>query len=200
MIPDWTLIVSDLYQSVRLLREANAQLEGGFQLLHAAFSVEHFLQGLTQRKCNFHIVFFNRHSALCVPRNTSKANRAKYLLARWAIICHLQRNLWKTHPAIEIHVFQSVRSQGFVQYLRDSGIYFLMCHDGANAIPISEDLSIQDKSEAEKNDIHMEELERRKVFRALICELIRQGYNVALINGLEWADTKVSRTICVVFF
>lgn len=66
-----------------------------------------------------------------------------------------------------------------------------MCHDGANAVPTLEEPLIQSKSEAEKRDIEIAELERKTAFRAFICELIRRGYNVALINGLEWADTKV---------
>ena len=66
-----------------------------------------------------------------------------------------------------------------------------MCHDGANSVSTSEDPSIQSKSDAEQRDVESEELRRRTAFRALICELVRQGYNVALINGLEWADTKV---------
>lgn len=70
-----------------------------------------------------------------------------------------------------------------------------MCHDGANAIPISEDLSIQEKSATEKRNIATEEYRRKLAFRVQICELVRQGYNVALINGLEWLDTKVGSTI-----
>ena len=66
-----------------------------------------------------------------------------------------------------------------------------MCHDGANSVSTSEEPSIQSKSDAERRDIESEELKRRTAFRALICEIVRQGYNVALINGLEWADTKV---------
>lgn len=66
-----------------------------------------------------------------------------------------------------------------------------MCHDGANAIPTSEDPFIQNKSKAEKHDIETQEHGRKVAFRALICELVRQGYNIALINGLEWLDTKV---------
>ena len=37
---------------------------GGFQLLHAVYAVEYFLQGLIQRKCNFHVVFFDNHKDL----------------------------------------------------------------------------------------------------------------------------------------
>ena len=44
---------------------------GGFQLLHAVYEVEAFLQNLRQRRCNFHLVFFNSNERLCIPPNTS---------------------------------------------------------------------------------------------------------------------------------
>ena len=42
-----------------------------------------------------------------------------------------------------------------------------------------------------KAKIEEEELSRKTLFRTMICFLINHGYNVALINGLEWQDTKV---------
>lgn len=108
----------------------------------------------------------------------------------------MQVNISNIHPSIKVHVFQSVRSPDFVDYLKSSGIYFLMCHDGANAIRTSEDPLIQSKTNAEKHEIETQESRRRVAFRALICELVRQGYNVALINGLEWLDTKVYSAPC----
>jgi len=35
----------------------------GFQLLHAAYEVERFLESLVRRLCNFHIVFFDSLSS-----------------------------------------------------------------------------------------------------------------------------------------
>jgi hypothetical protein len=164
---------------------------GGFQLLHAAYAVEYFLNGLVQRKCNFHIVFFEKHEELCIPRGTSASNSNKYTLARAAIIRHLSVHLRKSRPSIELHVFQSLNDPRFLRYLNVSGIYFVMCHDGANPVPASEDPSTLVKSEAERNRIESRETSRKVAFRGMICWLINQGYNAALINGLEWADTKV---------
>ena len=153
--------------------------------------MEYFIQGLVQRKCNLHIVFFTEHENLCVPRNTSTPNKPKYFLARAAIIRHLQANLGKAHPSIEIHVFASAHSQDFLDFLEVSGVYFVMSHDGANLVPTSEDSAIQALSDEAKDDVEKQELSRRRSFRTMICSLITQGYNVALINGLEWQDTKV---------
>ena len=67
-----------------------------------------------------------------------------------------------------------------------------MSHDGASPFPTSKDSAIQGLSEETKDDIKKQELSNRRSFRTMICFLITQGYNIALINGLEWQDTKVS--------
>lgn len=40
--------------------------------------------------------------------------------------------------------------------------------------------------------VQAQEIRRKTTFRAMIYTLIDWGYNVALINGLEFIDTKVS--------
>ena len=139
------------------------------------------------------IVFFDDHKELCVPRSTSTIKRQKYLFARAAIIRHLRMNLQKSHPTIEVHVFQRIRSKEFVEFLTITGVYFVMCHDGANPVAASNDPAIQKLSDEAQGLIEQQESTRKVLFRAMICFLINQGYNVALINGLEWQDTKVSR-------
>ena len=99
----------------------------------------------------------------------------------------------KVYPLIEIRAFQSVQSPVFLRYLRASGAYFLMGHDGSNAIPTSQDSSIESKTDDEKQSVEYQETRRKVLFRMMIYALIDQGYNVALVNGLEWADTKVGR-------
>ena len=159
---------------------------GGFQLLHAVYVVEYFLQGLIQRKCNFHIVFFGNHKDLCLPRGVSAANKPKYMLARAAIQRHLSVNIPKSQPTLVIHSFASIQDTAFQEYLRATGVYFVMCHDGANPLP----LPVND--EKAQTEIAAQETSRKVAFRQMICQLISQSYSIALINGLEWADTKVS--------
>lgn len=165
---------------------------GGFQLLHAVYAVEYFLQGLIQRKCNFHVVFFDNHRDLCLPRGVPTIARPKYLLARAAIQRHLSVNLRESHPNLEIHSFASEQDAAFREYLKATGVYFVMCHDGANPGPLSADLSLPRANEEEQAEVDAQETSRKVAFRTMICWLINESYNVALINGLEWADTKVA--------
>ncbi|KAF6231914.1 hypothetical protein HO173_009751 [Letharia columbiana] len=127
---------------LRCFSNADLDLDRGFQLLHAVYAVEYFLQGLIQRKCNFHVVFFDNHRELCLPRGVPVIDRPKYLLARAAIQRHLSVNLRQSHPALEIHSFASEQDTAFRAYLKATGIYFVMCHDGANPVPLSTDPSL----------------------------------------------------------
>lgn len=156
------------------------------------YTVEYFLQGLIQRKCNFQIVFFDNHKDLCLPRGVLAIDRPKYLLARAAIQRHLRVNLRESHPTLEIHSFTSNQDTAFRDYLNSTGVYFVMCHDGANPGPSSTDLSMPRANEEEQAEVNAQETSRKVAFRTMINWLINESYNVALINGLEWADTKVA--------
>jgi hypothetical protein len=59
-----------------------------------------------------------------------------------------------------------------------SGVYFIMCHDGATQA-ISEPQTPRDRFTKFR-------------FRRMIRLFVLLGFNVALINGLEVRDTKVS--------
>ncbi|CAK4000049.1 P-loop containing nucleoside triphosphate hydrolase [Lecanosticta acicola] len=155
----------------------------GCQLLHAVYNVEHFLANLVQRKCNFSLVFFTSNAHLCIPSTAQKANDSKYLLARAALIRHLQSNL-KAHPQIAIRQFPSWSSPDFLQYLHTTSPYFLMAHDGA--------LPVDRRSKHVVNDTDtMQQPASRAPLRRMILSFIARGFNVALVNGLEWRDTKV---------
>ncbi|KAL8714617.1 MAG: hypothetical protein Q9220_001565 [cf. Caloplaca sp. 1 TL-2023] len=163
----------------------------GFQLLHAAYAVEHFLQGLVQRKCNFHIVFFELHKELCIPRATPAASRSRYLLARAIVMRHLTVNLKVSHPSIRVYVFKSALDPAFQDYLTASGAYFVMTHDGANPLPLENDPRYANGNGPDLESLEHIEIQRRSILRTTIFTLISHGYNVALINGLEWMDTKI---------
>ena len=119
-------------------------------------------------------------------------NRPKYVLARAVIRRHLSVNLRKSHPTLEIHSFASVLDTAFSDYLKATGVYFVMCHDGANPAPQSTNMSLPGANEEERATVDTQETSRKVAFRMMICWLINKSYNVALINGLEWADTKVA--------
>ncbi len=154
--------------------------------------MEYFLQGLIQRKCNFQVVFFDEHKDLCVPRGVSAIKKLKYLLARAVIKRHLNINLRGSHPTLEIHSFASENDPAFREYLKTSGVYFVMCHDGANPKPLPTGVLSQGANERGQAEVDAQETFRKVAFRRMIGWLINESYNVALINGLEWADTKVA--------
>ncbi|KAK3113657.1 hypothetical protein LTR53_008839 [Teratosphaeriaceae sp. CCFEE 6253] len=170
---------------LRCFTDTKLDFSPGFQMLHAAYNVEHFLHNLVKRKCNFAIVFFESNRSLCVPATASGEDAAKYHLARTAIIRHLQINLPKVHHEIGVSVFPSYVSDEFMKYLSATGPYFVMMHDGAQT--------------AERRGKHMKPAaaadstpgEGRVGLRHMIVHFAERGYNVALANGLEWRDTKV---------
>jgi len=168
---------------LRCFSDPKLDFQDGFQMLHAAYIVETFLAGLVRRKCNFHIVFFDQHQHLCIPP-TSEANESKekYLLARAAIMRHLQCNLPGTGP--EVKRFESITSEAFDEYRQTTGLYFMMCHDGAT-LPTRSPVNVGHPHVA-RNQI---------ACRHMIQSFIRKGYNVALVNGLEWMDTKVMTVV-----
>jgi superfamily II RNA helicase len=168
---------------LRCFDDANLDFNPGFQLLHAAYNAEHFLHNLASRKCNFHITFFECNRKLCIPETTDAKDASKYLLAREAIIRHLQANLASSHPEIKVNVFDSYEAQAFSDYLQRTSLYFMMTHDGASPI--------DRKGKHIGQDTQAVSHTQRLPLRRMLLSFLARGYNVALINGLEWMDTKI---------
>ncbi|KAJ4411487.1 hypothetical protein N0V91_001271 [Didymella pomorum] len=178
--------------------DAQIDFEPGLQLLHASYAVEKFLHGLVSRRCNFHIAFFDEYQDLCVPQDASPAVSEKYLLARSAIIRHLQVNLRPVHPDIEIKVFSSSTSEAFEEYLNTTDVYFVLCHDGASTRDVRkrqvfskelENLKGEDKSVQERHEQYKASL------RTFIYSMMQRGYSTALVNGVEFQDTKAIASV-----
>ncbi|KAH8731978.1 hypothetical protein GQ44DRAFT_755334 [Phaeosphaeriaceae sp. PMI808] len=183
---------------LQCFNDNHLDFDPGYQLLHASYAVEKFLHGLVSRRCNFHIAFFDDFQDLCVPQEASLATKEKYLLARVAIIRHLQVNLQLVHPDIEVHQFPSTFSDDFAEYLQTTDLYFVLCHDGASVTDLQKRAIPQNESEAlEDEDSSLNERQKtyKSSFRTLIYNLMQRGYNTALVNGLEWQDTKVVTTV-----
>ncbi|EME81421.1 uncharacterized protein MYCFIDRAFT_189548 [Pseudocercospora fijiensis CIRAD86] len=157
----------------------------GLQLLHAAWTVEHFLHQLVKRKCNFHVVFFDSNRELCLPSppqaQACPQRAARYYLARASIIRHLQAHVPKIHPSIAIDIFSSWQSPEFIEYLEHTSPYFVMLHDGAQA----------DEKAVEDAHANRPWSPDRIALRRMIGAFVERGFNIALVNGLEWRDTKV---------
>jgi hypothetical protein len=157
-------------------------------------------------------VFFAENAHLCVPVGALDELRYRYLLAREAIIRHLRENTPATASAKRIKEFSSYRSSEFCSYLLTSGAYFFMCHDGsfpessANKVTVdshkesetlleeldSTDDGETDKEQADDSAPAKEVLQYRIDLRRMIYHFMGHGYNVALINSLEFRDTKVN--------
>ncbi len=67
-----------------------------------------------------------------------------------------------------------------------------MCHDGAGRealVSLDIENDNVDATNAPSNDV---EIARKTKLRTMIFDFLAQGYNAALVNGLDWVDTKVS--------
>lgn len=178
--------------------DAQIDFEPGLQLLHASYAVEKFLHGLVSRRCNFHIAFFDDYQDLCVPQDASPAVSEKYLLARAAIIRHLQVNLRPVHPDIEVKVFPSSTSAAFEEYLSVTDVYFVLCHDGASMKDVRKMAVSQkdvDSLSSDERSLEKRHEQYKASLRTLIYSMMQRGYSTALVNGLEFQDTKAIASV-----
>ena len=155
------------------------------------FLVENFIHNLVRRKCNFDLVFFESNADLCVPPDTLPHNKSKYQLARRVIFAHLRAHLPTAFPDTKIISFVSIQDATFKAYLDSQKPYFVMCHDGAGkaaSVCLDIDSDNANATSAQSNDA---ELSRKTRLRTMIFDFLAQGYNAALVNGLDWVDTKV---------
>lgn len=135
------------------------------------------MENLVKRYCQFHIGFFAEHEYLCIPHGAPANKWSRYLLARSAIIHHLTLRLPSSGTTIEIHEFPSLDSDAFKEYLQVSPIHFVMAHDGA----------------AKHNNEGVPEAAKyaRNWLRGIIWYFNIHKLNVALINRIEFVDSKV---------
>jgi hypothetical protein len=164
---------------------------GGFQLLHAVYAVEKFLENLVKRHCQFHVVFFEgrflpiswakpllrghlENANLCIPNGLRHTLRSRYLLAREVIKRHLSIRLPSSQHDVELHTFPSLESREFKEYLHEFPIHFVMSHDGTGG---------SDRVPGDE--------EAKTLLRGLIWWFNTRKLNVALINRIEFRDSKV---------
>jgi hypothetical protein len=113
--------------------------------------------------------FLIENKQLCIPSDTEPSQQGRYLLARTAIKQHLQRRLPESHPDVAVNSFSSLDSEEFQDYLHNTPIHFVMAHDGA----------------ATANKLV------KVVLRGMIWFFNSHKLNVALINRIEFCDSKV---------
>ncbi|KAH8601965.1 hypothetical protein B0O99DRAFT_607849 [Bisporella sp. PMI_857] len=173
-----------LIEGDSLLREcfedSRIDFKDGFQLLHAVYVVERFLQDLVKRHCNFHIAFFDENAELCIPRGVHRLRKSRYLLARTVIKRHLSIHLVSAKTHILVGSFPSLESPEFREYLDNNPVHFVMAHDGAKKVG-------QESTEKSKNDDELAKV----LLRGMIWWFNTHKLNVALINFVEFRDAKV---------
>ncbi len=174
---------------------------GGFQLLHAVYLVERFLHGLYVRRCKFDIVFFRKHEQLAISPTVRPQDRAKFRLAREVVIHHLMVHRERYQP-VALRLFDSTADPSFLTYLANAGNYFVMCHDGGDGgISLGQHLTAAQQLERKRRDFlypadrpergNGAQAPETLALRATIIAFIERGLGVALINSVEFRDTKV---------
>ncbi|KAJ5340845.1 hypothetical protein N7541_009969 [Penicillium brevicompactum] len=180
----------------------------GLQVLHATYLVEQVIYKLRQRRCVFDIVFFAENAQCCIPPMADSGSHDKYLLAREAITQHLISIQGQVSPPFQVLKFRDIRSRDFGAYLNSCGAYLFICHDGAVAattrvaytdtdtesdVSLSTDIDkggLEDEGDTASFTAPHAETSKLKL-RAMIHCFSDCGYNTALINSLEFLDTKV---------
>jgi hypothetical protein len=110
------------------LGRGQVDIEDGFQLLHAIYEAEKFLDQLRRRNCNFHVVFFDSHDFLAAPSSVKAENVPKALLIRKILIAHLKRSMVGSEHVIA-HL-ASPEDKGFARYLEENAVQFFFVYDG----------------------------------------------------------------------
>ncbi|SPO02147.1 related to antiviral protein and putative helicase [Cephalotrichum gorgonifer] len=146
------------------LGSAKVDYDHGFQLLHAIYAVEAFLDNLERRGCRFNIVWFDNEEDLCVP--PSAKNPEPYLLTRAIIIKHFARHNELSESGKLSFQFSEVDTAEYGQYLKDNAVHFFLCLDGYTSFG------------DEKDPRGMRYLE-------LAYSHGLRGYNVAFLDTLE---------------
>ena len=150
----------------------------GFQLLHAVHAIESFLRKMVDRGCNFHIVWFDRYSHLCIPCDVPEGESYKYLLTRAVMIQHLARARAEdaaldTGSGKSLR-FKDINHDSFLLYLKQTPLHFFMCRDdGATHLELDAGV-----------------LDHLSVAYQMACN----GYRLAFIDNVEFKSSKVSRT------
>ncbi|KAI5803279.1 DEAD/DEAH box helicase-like protein [Peziza echinospora] len=158
-------------------------MNDGFQLLHAVYTVERFLSDLEKRTCSFHVVFFESHQTLSVPETIPLSRVNKYLLTRACLIQHLDRFSEASSNKSVFH-FSSPQDAAFTEYLSEFRPYFVLAHDGAR---VKRAGAIADAEDGLKRHLDAEE----QVFLGFIWDIMGRGYTVGLVNEVEFEDSKV---------
>ena len=165
----------------RIFSDERVDFSAGFQLIHAVYAIEHFLENLRVRNCVFDVVFFEEHRRICVPAWNSQA-AWKYDFAREVIIKHL--SAVKRDGDLFLVSFAGVGDPKFIEWLDKKRPLFVMAHDG-------EDILLQRGEGVEV--AALEGAAPNWEVKAMLYKFmhIGRGYNISLVNSVAFEDSKV---------
>ncbi|CAH3109022.1 unnamed protein product, partial [Pocillopora meandrina] len=154
---------------LELLCQNSLDWQHGGQFLHLTYLLERFLQYFKDKGGVFHVVFFEEMEIIW-------RSRPSMLLARQALILHLQHN---TPFTIETSI-ASVWDKHWKEYIDRNIPAFLVLTDAEN-VPWKK------TGETKKLDVAVEFF-----FRCLLLHCLGQGLNCVFISGVQMTATKVT--------
>ncbi|CAG8479082.1 3193_t:CDS:2 [Funneliformis caledonium] len=152
----------------------------GGQFLALTFLVENFLNKLKERKCVFHVVFFDDYQSLW-------NNQPVLRIAREIIIDHLKSQ----NTGVPIVNFKNWWSPEWNEYLANRQPLFTLVGDGS-----TEHLEIDVTSEEIQHDSPLfgiatkNSLKMTVVFRAFLFHSLHIDLPVALLPGMEFRESR----------
>jgi len=168
-----------------IFSDSRIDFSSGFQLLHAVYAVEQFLDNLARRNCVFDVVFFEHHRRVAVPA-WNNAAAWKYAFARAVVVRHLAA--LKREGVRFVYRFKSVRDDAFLAWLQARRPLFVMAHDGADIL----EKGVEGQAVAKDYEAAEEWEVKAMIYRFMH---MGRGYNVAQINSVIFADSKVHMTL-----
>jgi hypothetical protein len=129
------------------------------------------------------------NAELCMPPGTPATHRSRYLLARSIIKRHLAVHLPDAQPNLAVNVFSSLNCAEFQEYLRLCPIHFVMAHDGSQKSITS--APAVDLLDPDTQPLDNDEKWTKILLRGMIRTFNAHRLNIALINRIEFRDSKV---------
>jgi hypothetical protein len=164
----------------RCFSDSRLNFATGFPMLHAVYIVERFLENMIKRKCVFDIVFFQLDQRVCIPPGR-RVHPMRWLCARAAIISHL-KSLGGSYG--ETKSFKGFLDEGFIAWVDSRKPMFIMADDG-------DDIDVDEEEQKERAVTHGEVFDRKMKLMIRRLMQLGEGTNIALINQVEFVDSKV---------
>ncbi|KAJ7605051.1 hypothetical protein DFH06DRAFT_1275646 [Mycena polygramma] len=143
-------------------------LDASFQIVHAYYILETTLLEFTNRHANFEIVFWQANCHSTINTGGSAFNVASRHLARALLFEHLLK------LDVAVHTFTGLEDPAWLRFENAKRPMFVLIHDGGVE-------SVRGRLQNE----------RALLQRIFLYQLLNGGMAVALLNGVEFRDSKI---------